>query len=526
MDELVGCLLVVLGIALYCAAVLAYFVYVVPVIAGVAGLAALGMMLTFQSHALLYRVRKTTREQEGAEPAIKQYFYSAAWKELRLTAGDAYNDAKLRISSTATWIGGVITTEPVAVLGPLAAGFYVALGAAIIIGFLLYGIILALHAIVIGTILVIAAAAAYTLRGFELISMFIRRIYLVCPNRDCHRRIALPLYKCPHCGQSHKALLPGSYGTARRRCQCGEWLPTLFLFGRSKVPAFCPHESCGKPLSDAIGSARNVHIPVVGGAYVGKTAFLTATMIEIGKKSDIEMTFPERQDQSAFEAASQRFVRGIPVDKTAGASPNAMLLRIKDMHRSNSLVYIYDAAGELYSGTSDLGRQNYFEHTSAVALLIDPFSLTQVRIQRARDLSAFATQLRASDEPASNVYARMMITLREQRGDKERMPVPLAIVVTKIDAIGIEKEIRALEPALTAPEVTAERRFGMAVREWLMKNGEGNLIRSAERDFKHVGYFACSALGRMPASSTAAFVPQGVLEPFEWLAQSAGVRLF
>jgi hypothetical protein len=202
-----------------------------------------------------------------------------------------------------------------------------------------------------------------------------------------------------------------------------------------------------------------------------------------------------------------------------------MLLKIKDTHHSQSLVYIYDAAGELYGGTTDLGRQNFFEHTSAIALLVDPLSLTQVRTDHARDLSAFSAQLRASDEPASNVYARMMMTLREQRGDKERMSLPLAIVVTKVDAIGIDKEIRALQPVLTTPDVTGEQRYGLGVREWLIKNGEGNLVRSAERDFKRVGFFACSALGRMPTSSTAAFVPQGVLTPFEWLTGSAGVRL-
>lgn len=526
MEEFIGILLIIVGVALYCGAVILFFIYVVPVIAGLASLAALALMLNDHGEALAAHVRKTPRVPEKPEPAIKQYFYSAAWTELKLSAQAGYHAATGRIRKAASQLSGIISSEPAAVMGPLGAGLYVAFGVAIIIGFALFGVTLSLHAIILGTVLLLTAAVAYTLRGFEMISMLFRRIYLVCPNRDCHRRIALPLYRCARCGAEHKALLPGSYGTAKRHCQCGEWLPTLFLFGRSSVPAFCPHQSCGKPLSDAIGSARNVHIPVVGGAYVGKTAFLTATMIEIGKKSSIEMTFPEKADQSAFEAASRRFERGVPVDKTAGASPNAMLLKIKDAHRSQSLVYIYDAAGELYGGTTDLGRQNFFEHTSAIALLVDPFSLTQVRTDHARDLSAFSAQLRASDEPASNVYARMMMTLREQRGDKERIPLPLAVVVTKVDAIGIEKEIRALQPALTAPDVTAEQRYGLGVREWLTKNGEGNLIRSAERDFKQVAYFACSALGRMPTSSTAAFVPQGVLTPFEWLTGSAGVRLF
>jgi len=526
MEAILGVLLLILAIALYISVVLAYFVYAVPVIAGLGGVAAVFLILADHVEALMANVRKMPRSQEGREPAIKQYFYSAAWSELRLATAGAYSSALTRIRTVGGRLASVISGEPELVMWPLGAGLFVAFGIAVIVGFVIFAVATSLHAILIGVVLAATAAAAVTLRGMELLSMFVRRIYLVCPNRDCHRRIALPLYRCASCGAQHHALLPGSYGTVRRRCKCGAWLPTLFLLGRSSVPAFCPHESCRKPLNEVIGSARNVHIPVVGGAFVGKTAFLTATMIEIRKKSSVEMTFPESADQSAFEAAAQRFARGVPVDKTAGASPNAMLLRIKDTRRGKSLVYIYDAAGELYSGASDLGRQNFLEHTSAVALLIDPFSLAQVRIDRARDLSAYATQLRASEEPAGNVYARMMLTIREQRGDKDRMPVPLAVIVTKIDAVGIENDIRALQAAVTEPDVTSEQRFSTAVREWLMQNGEGNLVRSAERDFKHVGYFACSALGRMPVLSSAAFVPQGVLTPFEWLAESAGVHLF
>jgi hypothetical protein len=520
MPQLIALLI---GIVLYCAAVVAYFVYVVPFIAGGGAIAAIGIMLYVHGESLAGTVRKTPREQEDPEPAIKQYFFSAAWHELRVSIEKANAGAMTWTRNTFDRIRGIFV-EPEFLTFPIGAGVFLAAAASVIVGYVVFGITIALHAIVLAVCFGVGGTVVGVLRLAELVSMGARRIYLVCASRDCHRRIALPLYRCPSCGAEHKSLVPGSYGAMRRRCECGEMLPTLFLLGRSRIPAFCPHESCGRPLNEVIGSARNVHIPVVGGPFVGKTAFLTAAMLEIKRHSTAAMTFPERGDQLAFDAAAERIAKGVTLEKTGGVSPNAMLIRVDDVREGQSLLYIYDAAGELYAGGGSMRNQNFFTHANAVAFLIDPFSLPGVRLNHAGELAAIEADIRASKELPQDVYSRLVMTLREQ-GAGSRINVPLAIIVTKIDAVGLEKEIESLGTALQAAPPPKEKKPVDPIREWLVRQGEGNLVQSAEHDFKRVRYFACSALGRMPSASTDAFVSRGVLTPFQWLAETNGVRL-
>jgi hypothetical protein len=502
-----GCLLVPL-IPVYFWLLAVFFIYVVPAVAGVAAIVAVLWILYRHGVALKSTIRNTRRIAGGDEPAIQQYFYGAAWHELRVAAGSTNQSAIAQCGKTSKLGKTFFREKPEVATVPLGIACYIVLAVSAPVAYVALGASIVLHATVV--IVCVGALTIFVgvLRSAELVSMVVRRIYLVCPNRDCHQRIALPVYGCPRCGARHKALLPGSYGATRRRCRCGNVLPTLFLLGRSRIPAFCPHASCGKPLNEAIGSARNVHLSVIGGPYVGKTAFLTAAMLEIRRKGAVEMQLPDRADEAAFEAAASRFEKGIPVDKTACASPNAILLSIEDAREQKSLLYIYDAAGELYAEGSDLRRQKFFSHTNGVALLVDPFSLESVGIDRRREIAALEPRIRASAELPQDVYDRMVMTLRGQRGGN-RLDVPLAVVVTKVDAAGIDREIDAV-----------------GVRDWLIRHGEGNLVQSAEHDFRIVRFFACSALGRVPSSTaTEPFVSRGVLEPFQWLAEANGVRL-
>lgn len=466
---------------------------------------AVGLVLYHYAGCLGRTFGKSPRYPEGSEPALKHYLYSAAWQDLASAIQSMNAVAAARRARAFEAGRGLVVGGCTAIFG---AAWFVAVVTSIVVGYTIFYVLIALHSTVVAVCLVVVALVVGLLHATERVSMMVRRIYFVCPGRDCHRRIALPAYRCPSCAAQHNALIPGSYGAFRRKCQCGNRLPTLLLLGRGRIPAFCPHASCGRALNEVIGSVRNVHLSVVGGPYVGKTAFLTAAMLEIRRRGAVEMQFPESADEVAFRAAESRFERGIPVDKTAGASPNAMLLRIDDAGDRKVLLYIYDAAGELYAGGGDLQRQNFFAHTDGVALLVDPFSLQSVRVDRGREIAVLEPQIRASAELPQNVYDRLVMTLREQRGENV-VDVPLAIVITKIDAAGIDREIEST-----------------GAREWLVRHGERNLVQSAAHDFRNVRFFACSALGRVPSADTGnAFVSRGVLEPFRWLAEANGVRL-
>lgn len=156
---------------------------------------------------------------------------------------------------------------------------------------------------------------------------------------------------------------------------------------------------------------------------------------------------------------------------------------------------------------SSCGPLNEAIGTVGVALLVDPFSLESVGIGRRREIAALAPRIRASAEFPQDVYDRMLMVLGQRGGNC--LDVPLAVVVAKDDAAGIDREIDTV-----------------GVRDWLIRHGEGNLVQSAEHDFGAVRFFTCSALGRAPsATATEPFVSRGVPEPFQWLAEGNGVRL-
>jgi hypothetical protein len=500
-----GCEIVLLPfLAMFYVAALATFAtLVVP--AGAAMFVLGALIQTLRGHVITLKatVRQRLRRQEGEEPAVRQYFYRAGWAEFRTsvqrTHAHAQSESRHWLNQAAELAEG--SSKPIDL--PLGAGLFVAVVAGVIAAYALFGVLILLHAIFLALCITVASIVVGVLRGAELLAMAIRRIYRICPSRDCHRRVVLPVYGYPACGAMHWALMPGMYGAVRRRCLCGTTLPTLSIFGRGRLPAFCPHASCGKPLNEAIGTVRSLHIPVVG--VRRQDLFLTAAMLEIQRRDAVEMKFPDRADRLAFEQAAERFTKGIAVDKTAGASPNATLVWIADAQQKKSLLYIYDAAGELYAGTTELRRQNFFTHASAVAMLVDPFSIEQFRVDRA---SATPSATEAAAESPQNVYGRLISTLREQH-EGERIDIPLAILLTKADILGIAHEIEL-----------------PGAREWLVRLGEGTLVLSAEHDFRDVRFFACSALGRAPsAASTEAFVPRGVMEPFQWLAEVSGVHL-
>lgn len=450
---------------------------------------------------------------DGPEPAFRQYFFRKAYHDYAAIVRDssgfnvgvaevAFNGVKVLFTKTGwgaafTWPLGVIAFGILGAGAVAAAASYVAFGAT--------------HLLLVLALCAVAVMSAATFRLAEYGSMLWRRIFLACPNAGCYRKLSLPVYLCPACGARHGRLIPGSYGIFRRRCRCGEKLPTLFLFGRSKLPALCPHEACGRPINAEAGTVRNVHVPVVGGPAAGKTSFLMANMCELDARAaggELTLRFPEPKDQALFERCRSAFASGDLVPKTAEQSPDAFLVRVNDGDARSVLLYVYDAAGELYEQTDVLRTHEYYTYLHGILFLVDPFSLLRLQSDERALLTQRRADLKPSQERPQDVYDRMIGTLRGQAKLGRRFQSqPFCVVVTKGDALGADLGTSA------------------AVRAWLEEHGEGNLVRSIEHDFKEVRYFCCSALGRMPDGSAAPFTPDGTLAPLAWVLSRQGVTL-
>lgn len=213
------------------------------------------------------------------------------------------------------------------------------------------------------------------------------------------------------------------------------------------------------------------------------------------------------------------FATGAVVGKTAEYSPDAFLVNLGDASGNHALLYVYDAAGELYQQRDVLQSHQYYSYTHGILFLVDPFSLPQVRTDHQSSLTQIATQVKPSDERPQDVYDRMISTLREfSKMGKTFRKQPMAVVVTKGDAFDLATE-------LGGDGMLGNGSESSAIRQWLTSQGEGNLVRSIEHDFKLVRFFCCSALGRLPDNSNTPFSPDGVLLPLRWVLGHYGLTI-
>jgi hypothetical protein len=463
----------------------------------------------------------------GSEPAYRQYYFRKAFYDYGQVVRRSWelNDKAARwMLAKGVWCfsgmkGWFLWPLGLSIFASTALGAVFA-GAA----YLVFGLV---HLLIVAVLAVGAACAGLLLRAVESLRMIWQRIFFVCPNSMCYRKISLPIYVCPKCGAQHKRLVPGSYGIVFRICRCGTRLPTLYILGKSRMPSICPHEGCHRPLPARAGMMRNLHFPLVGGAAAGKTSFLMANMCELqqrAERNELRLTFTEQRFQRMFDKSRASFSRGMLLDKTAEDSPDAFTVNFTDGKGRRRLLYIYDAAGELFQRMDRMRTHEYYEYTHGILFLLDPFSIARVRVDFAGQLRSAGDHVKPSAEKPQDVYDRMITTLEElSRAKGGYRRIPLAVVITKADAFNLARQI---ETAGSRVHADGENGGGghrpldpesRAVRQWLMDYGEGNLVRNVEQNFKKFRYFHCSSLGRLPDGSTAPFNPEGVLDPLTWL---------
>jgi hypothetical protein len=471
-----------------------------------------------------------TDSPAGSEPAYKQYYFRKAYPDYLLVVEKSYltNWAMVQVVfKKGFWFfqSGYVALA----LWPLGITYYLVVGAGIVAGVLSYVVFGLLHLSIVLTCAMLVWTTAFLLWSIESLQRYWRKINIRCPHAGCHKPIDLPHYKCPACGKAkHKNLVPGSYGVHHRQCECGAWLPTLFLFGRNQLPSFCPHPECGLPLDSGSQITRNLLIPIVGAVDSGKSSYLIASMYELHQlpsKGRASIAFPERKYETLYKTNERNFLTGVTAKKTVAESPDAFLLNI-NTGGDDRMLYMYDAAGELFHRTDSLRRQVYYDDADGVVFLIDPFSLSQLQTTLADDLKGAQPQIRPSSERPQDTYDKLMQAVEQETGaGKNFGKKPLAVVVTKTDALGIDAQIEGIIASQPPSENGSNHSESNAVRAWLNNNGGGNLIRAMEKKFGDVAYFYCSPLGRLPDTSNNPFTPKRVLDPLTWLLKDYGVDL-
>jgi hypothetical protein len=340
--------------------------------------------------------------------------------------------------------------------------------------------------------------------------------------------MSIPIYICPKCATEHTRLWPSVYGVFHHKCEkCNTELPALDALGRKDIIQKCV--SCGRPMNKEIGRLINVHIPVIGGPSTGKSNYIfTATHQFIehhAKPRDIEVSFPDDKHRQNYENNLKLLSDGTALLKTPEIVPEAYILAVKKpKDRLGRIVYIYDAAGEAYNVESNTILQTYYKFVHGLILVIDPFSIDLVARQFEKDIDQLKDAIRPSGLDAMDAYERMITVLEASVGLKRgvKFKHPLAVVISKTDALGLENQIgrpAARELMLQDPSVRLEvDAINQLVEQFLIENGLGNFVRDVKLQFENVGFFSCSALGRLPdPNNRKPYEPVGVLDPFLWL---------
>jgi hypothetical protein len=291
-------------------------------------------------------------------------------------------------------------------------------------------------------------------------------------------------------------------------CGCGTPLPTSFLTGRHRLSAECG--SCHRPLPDRLGSARLVHVPLVGGTSAGKTMLLLAMVSglrELAGKGPLRVEFALPGDQDEFERVASDVAAGGWVHMTQARLPRAVMLYVGTRRRKR-LLYLYDPMGETLASGEKVREQHYLAHADALLLVVDVLAAPELR----RELGLSAAELAPaadaapSSEGPMDTYARVTDEFAAMSGRRARTPV--AVVVSKRDALRLIPQV---------PTV------GDDVVEWLRAVGLRNLVQAVEHQYGRSRYWALSAHdatgpGAAPADRRSA------AGPVLWLLARSGLR--
>lgn len=453
----------------------------------------------------------------GAEPAYRSYWAGQAWQDALAAARAGLTELWRR--TVDVWVidrlvpqwsshrrsYGRRDTWEIVILRAFVFG--VAAGA------LLGTLAAALTAVV--TLLVFAALAGVAcltlllgvlaVRGMDNARLAVGRIRMKCPHPGCYHSVALPVYRCPRCRSQHHALRPGRYGVLRRVCACDQRLPTSFLTGRHRLDAECP--VCRLPLPDGLGSARLVHVPLIGGTSAGKTMLVQAMVAGLLARRDtgeLTIRWARDEDRREYEHGAARLASGSVLGKTTAVLPTAVMLNIGGRRRRR-LLYLYDPRGENIESAQRLREQEYLAHADAVLLVVDALADPSVTARLTSDERDRADAASPAGESPMDTYDRLTGELSAMSGRRRRTPV--AVVVTKRDVL------HGLDSLPAVDDVAA----------WLRTVGLENLVRGLEHDFGACLFTSVSAWDAVGARPKPA-ERRRAADPVLWLLGRTGLR--
>lgn len=356
------------------------------------------------------------------------------------------------------------------------------------------------------------------------------RIGNVCPNPACQAKFLIPAYECPKCGELHDRLMPGRYGIIKRECKCGEKFPTTFLNGRGKLQGFCP--ICGCSLSGETDN-RQYAIPVIGGPSVGKSCYINMTVrkiLETAQRNAWNVEFIDQESEGKYKASINALMSGTRLEKTDFNELQAYQLMLRFPNDNiGRRINFYDISGEMFSSDTNVKKNPAFTYAEGFLFLIDPLTIRDFEMDVLDKLGSGVSSYGASREDFDDILQIMLSNLDSMLGlsPDKIMEKKLAVVINKCDIPTLEGQIgnTAVKSYMESHPDCKDYYEVMNIlcRNFLTKYHSDNFIRTAERKFKKVQFFSCSALGHNDEGKPYAGI--NVEQPFMWLLSQVDSKI-
>lgn len=369
-------------------------------------------------------------------------------------------------------------------------------------------------------------SVVFNIRASQRVVSGVSGVFYSCPM--CNERGNLPAYECS-CGHLCPDLYPSNYGIFHHICvQCEKPIPTLGILGRSRLAKRCA--KCASVLNYS-EDKRERHFAFVGGQSSGKSTLLVCALWQLLEQYfplvDIKYRFPYPADLQALRADVMRLRNGDLLLKTRNLRPRAFSVVVSPPDSRESLLHIYDAAGEVFTNPDNLSSHHKLHSfVDGIVLVVDPFSDEGATRKDIDPLSKLElSQINPCPVPTLELLNHLILFLENARGvtRQKMISIPIAVVLTKLDARKLAEKfyipLHHPRPNMTTDEIlaTLSSRSDM-VRMVLLSWGFHGFIDLLEARFDNILYSGASALGRMPSSDRKhPFRPISAADSLIWL---------
>ncbi|MFE0516230.1 hypothetical protein [Streptomyces sp. NPDC058964] len=431
------------------------------------------------------------RPAEEDVQAYRNYFYGPATRDLRQlatlgrrsyvrTAGDSFRGVTGRYF---TMQQGWVRLASV----PYGLTLYTGLGLGAVLAVPVLGVLYGLHALVVGLLMAGARLLAVLLRAVDRAVLRLRRLGrgMICPH--CFERVPYPAYDCPraNCRRRHADIRPGRYGLFRRRCACGERMPTLLMLmsRQTRLAGYCTHENCGKPLNTDAGHMPEVVLPLIGGRAAGKTQLMAAMLMSL--ENGAENGGPEIRLADEESHANYRVLREVleirgNTRSTQKALPRAHSF-VLGTGRAERLVHVFDTAGERFVNREETDALRYVRAARTFVFVLDPMAVDAFWTRLEPSPESVVDRTLASTVDPEEVFGRSVQTVRTMGTPLDR--ARLAVAISKTDLLAGH----GLVPERLDDSDTA--------RDWLCERlGLRNLVQTMDLEFGEVRFFCTAAV--------------------------------